>query len=190
LTEAQKRRVAFIKGELNEGKKACNAYLVLEPLPADATMSMREVIDALVSNANGTTFEGFTIRADVVRPKSKAAIVATLPSTTSTSGSNGITPPSYTVPPSEARRTIFMGSLDFAESEENVRSETEKVLVRERGVSKDGKPYVEGVRLIRDPTTGLGKGFGYVLLRVRPSPILLVLELDMLMGAENRIRKA
>ena len=77
---------------------------------------------------------------------------------------------SYTVPPIEARRTLFMGGLDFAENEENVRAATEVVLVKERGEA-GSKGWVERVRLIRDASTGLGKGFGYVLLRVRPLPL-------------------
>ncbi|KAL8292608.1 hypothetical protein RQP46_001220 [Phenoliferia psychrophenolica] len=169
LTDGQKRRVAFIRGEINEGKKVCNAYLVLAPLPASfATFAMADVLAAVVLDANGSTFEGMTLRADAVRPRSSASTVAAAKLASKPSKADSLAPPntgpSYTVPPAEARRTLFMGGLDFAESEENVRAATEAILVKERGPSGE-KGWVEGVRIVRDASTGLGKGFGYVLMR-------------------------
>lgn len=173
LTDGQKRRVAFIRGELNEGKKACNAYLVLEPLPASYTiLPLADLLRSLVAATDGSVFESFTLRADHVRPRSSAATTAAanLTSKPSKAEMNSLAPPntgpSYTVPPAEARRTIFMGGLDFAENEENIRDATEKILIREKGES-GATNWVESVRIIRDASTGLGKGFGYVLLRVR-----------------------
>lgn len=96
---------------------------------------------------------------------------------------------SYTVPPIEARRTLFMGGLDFAENEENVRVATEAVLVKERGEAKGEKGWVERVRLIRDASTGLGKGFGYVLLRVRSSPFPPRNELTLSPSTGRRMRR-
>ena len=175
LTDGQKRRVAFIRGELNEGKKACNAYLVLEPFPATYSgLSTHDLLAALVAATDGSVFEGFTLRADHVRPRSAAATLAAAQMASKPSKQDSLAPPntgaSYTVPPIEARRTLFMGGLDFAENEENVRAATEVVLVKERGEA-GSKGWVERVRLIRDASTGLGKGFGYVLLRVRPLPL-------------------
>jgi nucleolar protein 12 len=169
LTEAQKRKVAFFRGDINEGKKVCNAYLVLHSLPSTFTgLSNAELVDLIVQDTNGSAFEGVHIRADHVRPKSFAAILAAertaakpKPGDAEVAASN----PTYQVSPVEARRTIFMGGLDFAENEENVRAATEAVLVRERGAPGE-KTWVENVRLIRDASTGLGKGFGYVLLKV------------------------
>lgn len=168
LTDGQKRRVAFIRGELNEGKKACNAYLVFEALPKSfAALSDADILKILVDTTNGSTFEGNMLRADHVRPRSTAALLAAAqmaakPNAKITVPEQG---PSYTVPPVEARRTIFIGGLDFAESEENVRVAVEAALVREKGPS-GVKGWVEGVRIIRDASSGLGKGFGYILLRV------------------------
>eukprot|EP00092_Neocalanus_flemingeri_P012890 GFUD01013886.1.p1 GENE.GFUD01013886.1~~GFUD01013886.1.p1 ORF type:complete len:388 (+),score=164.83 GFUD01013886.1:36-1199(+) len=48
------------------------------------------------------------------------------------------------------KRAIFMGNLDFKTQEEDIR----------KLFSKCG--MVENVRLVRDSTTGIGKGFGYV----------------------------
>jgi nucleolar protein 12 len=169
LTDGQKRRVAFIRGELNEGKKACNAYLVVDNLPAGSSLTIAELMRLIVEATDGSLFEAFTLRADHVRPRSSAATLAAA-QTLAKPSTNLIAPQlggiAYTVPPIEARRTLFVGGLDFAESEENIRAATELVLVREKGPSGE-RGYVERVRIIRDASTGLGKGFGYVLLRVR-----------------------
>lgn len=171
LTDGQKRRVAFIRGELNEGKKACNAYLVLEGLPASfSALSDKDVLDLVVKAADGSVFEGFHLRADHVRPRSGAALLAAAQKT-ARPNENLIAPPTgaatFNVPAAEARKTLFVGGLDFAETEEAVRKATEEVLVREKGAPAAAgfACWVEGVRLIRDASTGLGKGFGYVLLR-------------------------
>jgi nucleolar protein 12 len=167
LSDAQKRRVAFIRGELNEGKKACNAYLVLEALPEN--VDVREVIQAIVAAANNSLFEGVTIHADLVRPRSAAAILAAAQMAAKPNPNLTEVPrnaETHHVSAHEAKRTLFIGGLDFAESEESVRSATEAVLVRERG-DAGGRPYVQNVRIIRDAGTGLGKGFCYVEFSVR-----------------------
>ncbi len=171
LTDGQKRRVAFIRGELNEGKKACNAYLVLEGLPASFKgLTDKDVLDLVVKAADGSVFEGFHLRADHVRPRSGAALLAAAQKT-ARPNENLIAPPTgaptFNVPAAEARKTLFVGGLDFAETEEAVRKATEEVLVREKGAPAAAgfASWVEGVRLIRDASTGLGKGFGYVQLR-------------------------
>ena len=168
LTDGQKRRVAFIRGELNEGKKACNAYIVIEDLPASSPIAMPELIKLIVEAIDGSVFETFTLRADHVRPRSSASTLAAA-QTLAKPNTSLIDPQvggaSYTVPPLEARRTLFVGGMDFAESEENVRAATEAILVKERGVCPE-KGWVERVRIIRDASTGLGKGFGYILFKV------------------------
>ncbi|GAA6007921.1 hypothetical protein JCM10207_004926 [Rhodosporidiobolus poonsookiae] len=165
LTDAQKRRVAFIRGELNEGKSTCNAYLVIEALPD--SVDVREVVQALVGAANNSLFQGATLHADVVRPRSAAALLAAAQMAAKPNPNLTDVPKNqdaHQVSAVEARRTIFVGGLDFAETEENVRKATEAVLVRERGEAGD-KPYVESVRVVRDASSGLGKGFCYVLLK-------------------------
>ncbi|BGP15824.1 hypothetical protein JCM10213_005692 [Rhodosporidiobolus nylandii] len=166
MTDAQKRRVAFIRGELNEGKKACNAYLVIEALPD--SVDVREVIQALVNAANNSTFQGMTLHADVVRPRSAAALLAAAQMAAKPNPNlldvQNKPQDAHQVSAHEARRTLFIGGLDFAENDENVRAATEAVLVRERGEAEDGS-YVENVRIVRDASSGLGKGFCYVLLK-------------------------
>lgn len=173
LTDAQKRRVAFIRGELNEHKAACNSYLVIQDFATPVEgVEMSEVIQLLVENTNNSVFDGFTLRADHVRPRSAAAVLAAAQMAAKPNPNLIDVPKSadaatYQITAVEARRTLFVGGLDFAETEENVRKATEAVLVRERGEIKGH--YVENVRIVRDASTGLGKGFCYVLLAVRSS---------------------
>ncbi|GAA5911503.1 uncharacterized protein JCM6883_005779 [Sporobolomyces salmoneus] len=168
LTDAQKRRVAFIRGELNEHKAACNSYLVIQAFPDEVEgVEMAEVIRLLVEFTNNSIFDGFTLRADHVRPRSAAAVLAAAQMAAKPNPNLIDVPQSadaatYQITATEARRTLFVGGLDFAETEENVRKATEAVLVRERGEIQ-GR-YVENVRIVRDASTGLGKGFCYVLL--------------------------
>ncbi|BGO99523.1 hypothetical protein RTBOTA2_002588 [Rhodotorula toruloides] len=165
LTDAQKRKVALIRGELNEGKKACNAYLVIAALPEN--VDPRAVVSAVIQAVNNSVFEGFTVHADAVRPRSAAALLAAAQLAAKPNANLTEVPKNndaYQVPATDAKRTVFIGGLDFAESEENVRKAVEAVLVRERG-EPDGRSYVENVRVVRDPSSGLGKGFCYVLLQ-------------------------
>ncbi|GAA5908211.1 hypothetical protein JCM8208_000346 [Rhodotorula glutinis] len=165
LTDGQKRRVALIRGELNEGKKACNAYLVIAALPDG--IDPVAVVKALVDATNNSVFEGFTLHADAVRPRSAAALLAAAKMAAKPNMELTDVPrnqDAHTVSALEARRTLFIGGLDFAENEETVRAATEAVLVRERGEPVEGR-FVESVRIVRDPSTGLGKGFSYVLLQ-------------------------
>lgn len=90
----------------------------------------------------------------------------------------------------EEKRTLYIGSLDFEEKEEAIRELCERLMVEERGKpvneqhvngtdggekgnvnhrAGDGpsSSWVERVRLVRDPETGLGKGFAYVMFKDR-----------------------
>ncbi|SCZ93939.1 BZ3500_MvSof-1268-A1-R1_Chr6-3g09006 [Microbotryum saponariae] len=172
LTDGQKRRVALFRGDLNQGKSTCNAYLVLEPFKntPSSSLSDADLIKLIVQSVDATHFEGYTLRADIVRPRSTAALVAAAqiaakPDLSVALPANAPKGPVYVVPNAEARRTVFIGGLDFGETEENVRKAIEPVLVREKGKASGRKGWVEGVRLIRDASSGLGKGFGYVLLQ-------------------------
>ncbi|KAG5178517.1 hypothetical protein JKP88DRAFT_261309 [Tribonema minus] len=61
-------------------------------------------------------------------------------------------------PTVDPARSVFLGNLPFDVREEEVRAHFSEI-------SEDGTAAIEGVRLIRDPDTQLGKGFGYVLFR-------------------------
>jgi len=57
------------------------------------------------------------------------------------------------------QRAVFVGNLPF--DDPNAESDLQKHFARHCGCTED---EIEGVRIIRDKTTYLGKGFGYVLL--------------------------
>jgi nucleolar protein 12 len=59
---------------------------------------------------------------------------------------------------------LFVGGLDYAAKEEDVRVLFEELVKSERGSSEDR--YVTGVRIVRDAATQLGKGFGYIHFKV------------------------
>lgn len=114
MTDAQKRRVAFIRGELNEGKKVCNAYLVLEALPEE--VDVRAVVQAIVSATDNSVFNGVTLHADAVRPRSAAAILAAAqmaakPNADLTNVPKNAPGEAHTVSAVEAKRTLFVGGV-------------------------------------------------------------------------------
>lgn len=57
-------------------------------------------------------------------------------------------------------RTVFLGNVAFDATEEEVRAHFAAALAAE-----GGDAAVEGVRLVRDAETQMGKGFGFVLLQ-------------------------
>lgn len=153
LTLAQKKKVAFIKGDLHEEAGSINTYVVFaHPPPVrkrDETkgpgcQSVMDPFDAaklLVARGDASGFMDRTLRVDLVRSPEEGDIV------------HGFDPHS----------TIFVGSLDFAAREEDLRVFFESVVVAEHGPPpEDIKSWVQGVRIIRDKDTQLGKGFAYV----------------------------
>lgn len=62
----------------------------------------------------------------------------------------------------DPKRSVFLGNLPFDAKEDAVRAHVAKGL-------EGGEGDVEGVRLVRDPETQQGKGFGFVLLKDRAS---------------------
>jgi len=190
LTAQQKRKIAYIRQDLNERAESVHAYVRLGD-PAlvrahrqpsgeahDARLS-GPVLAALLARAlDNTVFEGRHLRADTVQPLEPHEIVAAgldrvqLPDGTSLShrSASAVDP----------KRTIFVGNLDFEAQEEEVRALFERLVREERGepplvpsqaVRLDGTPasdamrpgeWVESVRIVRDKATQLGKGFAYV----------------------------
>ena len=55
-------------------------------------------------------------------------------------------------------RSVFVGSLPHYADEEDIRNHFAKVL-------PNGHADIEGIRLVRDPETLVGKGIGYMLFR-------------------------
>ncbi|KAI9452443.1 hypothetical protein F5148DRAFT_1300950 [Russula earlei] len=108
------------------------------------------------------------------------------------------------------KRTIFVGSLDFASREEDLRTFFEGVVSAELGPrtavaggsdedeedtgdpnahGSDPKTWVTRVRIVRDKDTQLGKGFAYVQFADRECvDEVLALESDKLKFAKRKLR--
>ncbi|TCD70865.1 hypothetical protein EIP91_001173 [Steccherinum ochraceum] len=175
LSTSEKKRVAFIKSEIHSGVDSVNAYVVFaHPPPVDPSrptnlpppapvMDPYEAAKLAIAKCDGSTFQERTIRVDAVRKD--ASEVATKGGELS----------------GDPKLTVFVGSLDFASKEEDLRAFFEGLMVAERGSPSEqaedededeeeegGAPktkaaaWVKRVRIIRDKDTLLGKGFGYV----------------------------
>ena len=169
LTPREKKRVAFIKQDFHEGGDAVNAYIVFAHPPLTVAVKragnaplLPEVMDPYeaakraVEKCDGTTFEGKTIRVDSVR---KGGV--------GDAGVEGLGDP---------KLSIFVGNLDFASKEEDLRAFFETLVANERGArprdSEGGEEtrsskWVTRVRIVKDKDTQLGKGFAYVQFVVR-----------------------
>lgn len=176
LTPGQKKKIAFIHGEFHGEADSVNAYVVfahplpegtrpanLPPLPM--TIDPYDAAKLAVEKCNNTIFMERVIRVDRVGVKGKAAVPASDDKEAEGAGSLLDADPKF---------TIFVGNLDFASKEEDLRVFFENLVVSEKGPApttgdeeeEDGvkKPasWVVRVRIIRDKETQLGKGFAYV----------------------------
>jgi nucleolar protein 12 len=160
LRTEEKKKIAFIKGELHEGAQTANAYVVFAHArpraagsDAEAPLDPYEAARMAIREANGSVFMERTIRVDRAgKPAGAADAAAT----------------------DDPKRTVFVGNLDFGSQEEDLRAFFEGVVSAERGppvAAEDGdedgaakKPasWVVRVRIVRDKDTQLGKGFAYV----------------------------
>lgn len=93
--------------------------------------------------------DGHTLRVDVVRPADGLATATT----------NLAKRDAWTAG-SDPRKSIFVGGVDYAAKEEDLRVFMEELLKSERG--SRAEPYIASVRIIRDKQTQMGKGFAYV----------------------------
>ena len=189
LMPKEKKRIAFIKQELHSGVDAVNAYVVFaHPIPDSAkrpanvpppapTMDPYEAARLAAERCDGTVFMDRTIRVDRVAKDGDGA---------QRTG----------VPAGDPKLTVFVGNLDFASKEEDLRAFFEALVVKERGPPGEAgkesseeeeeseeedeagedkvsvpKPrtWVKRVRIVRDKDTQLGKGFAYVQFVVRPN---------------------
>jgi nucleolar protein 12 len=115
-------------------------------------MSPFEAVDAVLA-ANGSTFQERTIRVDRVRLASALGLAAA----TNALGKRDAWLPAGMDP----KMSLFVGGLDYAAKDEDVRVYFEALVTAERGAPEAGH-WVTGVRIVRDKDTQLGKGFGYV----------------------------
>lgn len=176
-----KRKVAFIKKDVSRSSlevrirfkessadqqfhselDACNAYVVFAHPHPDRPNNVAPVLDPFeaadkVLAANGSDFMTRTIRVDRLRLPSAVALE---------SATNALSKRSAWLPTNaDPKKSLFIGGLDYASKEEDVRVYFEEMVKAERGSSAER--YVTAVRLIRDGATQLGKGFGYVHFKV------------------------
>jgi nucleolar protein 12 len=122
-----------------------------------------EAAQQAVLNCDATVFMEHTLRVDLARPvrDPKAGGDATL---------------------GDPKLSVFVGNLDFATKEEDLRVFFEALLSTERGpppapdaddedASQSKRTsWVTKVRVVRDRDTQLGKGFAYVQFLVRSFP--------------------
>lgn len=199
LTPAERKRVAFIKGEFHKEVDTVNAYIVFghfkpfdnhESTAATSQMPQIHPFEAArqaVEQCDGTVFMDRTMRVDRVG-KWRIGI-------DDKSGVSGDDVRKLGDP----RATLFVGNLDFAAKEEDLRVWFEGVVSRERGppplsgegegkdsseeedddVDSAGKTkvrekmqsWVRSIRIVRDRDTQLGKGFAYVRFSVGLIPL-------------------
>lgn len=158
--------------EKDEGKGgALNAAEA--DLDPNASKRARIVAAVLASLLDGSLFAGKHLRADMAQPLSsdevaqgKASIARAGEATHSGLIAHlapilnaGLGSLSTSTEPKE---TIFVGNLDFAAADEDLRAFFEGLVTSERGPPRASKSWVKSVRIVRDRATQMGKGFGYV----------------------------
>ncbi|KDR82884.1 hypothetical protein GALMADRAFT_56971 [Galerina marginata CBS 339.88] len=203
LNPAQKKRIAFINQEFHSTADTVNAYIVFahapnaEGRPANLpppapTLDPYEAVRLAAEKCEGTLFMERMLRVDLVGKKNAAGVDALKHS--STLGT-------------DPRLSVFVGNLEFASKEEDLRIFFEGVISAEKGpppltsqedldTSEEGgvstkKPaaWVTRVRIVRDKDTQLGKGFAYVQFADRECvDELLALEEDKLKFAKRKLR--
>lgn len=177
ITPAQKKKIAFINQEFHSTADTVNAYIVFaHPInvenrpsnlpPLSPTLDPYEAALLAAEKCDGTLFMERMIRVDRVGKaestvtvdfEKKSALVDTDP-----------------------KLSVFVGNLDFASKEEDLRVFFEGLMASEKGLppvnddideGERGKPstWVTRVRIIRDKDTQLGKGFAYVQFTVSPT---------------------
>ncbi|OXG50468.1 nucleolar protein 12 [Cryptococcus neoformans c8] len=163
-----KRKVAFIKKDFHSEIDSCNAYVVFAYPHPDRAANVAPILDPFeaaakfIASANSSTFSGRTIRVDSVRLPSSVALAG---ASTSLSKRDAWLPSN-----TDPKKSLFVGGLDYAAKEEDVRVFFEELVKAERGANKEGSgKWVTGVRIVRDKETQLGKGFGYVHFADRES---------------------
>ncbi|KAF9025780.1 hypothetical protein BDZ89DRAFT_1068023 [Hymenopellis radicata] len=135
LTPGQKKRIAFINHDFHSSASSVNAYVVFAHLADAPDASPYEAAQLAAEKCNGTTFMERFIRVDVVGKPDAVG---------------------------DPKLSVFVGNLDFASKEEDLRVFFEGVMSAERGPPPEGSTWVTRVRIVRDRETQLGKGFAYV----------------------------
>lgn len=191
LNPAEKKKVAFIKKEFHDAADTIHAYIVFgHPDPARSknvppSLDPFEAARMAVEGCDGATYMGRTLRVDRV---------ASGEGRNAADSSNSEARRIQTGTQTDPKRSIFVGNLDFASKEEDLRVFFETLVKAERSAtarvagddedgedgSQDGveKTWVSHVRIVRDPDTQLGKGFAYVEFTVSTPAYLTFLAID------------
>lgn len=141
-------------------------------------MNPYEAAREAVKKADGTIFMDRSIRVDFVgKTRGVGAAKGGAEQEKEAAGEGTETP----FGDADPKSTLFVGNLDLASKEEDLRVFFEGLMKAERGeppapenqenddlgASKKPRTWVTRVRIIRDKDTQLGKGFGYVQFIVR-----------------------
>lgn len=180
LTPAQKKKIAFIHQDFHNEADSVNAYVVFaHPVPTEnwpknlpppkEAMDPYEAASLAVERCNNTVFMERVIRVDRVGQVAKGLAKV--------SAENGKDGAAGALVDADPKFTVFVGNLDFASKEEDLRVFFENLMVAEKaekevednedeeGVKK-ARTWVVRVRIVRDKDTQLGKGFAYVQFAV------------------------
>ncbi|KAF4603695.1 hypothetical protein EYR40_000863 [Pleurotus pulmonarius] len=155
ITPEQKKKIAFINNDFHSTADTMNAYLVFaHPVPTESRSSSVPALPPCMDpyeaalfaakEADGTTFMERIIRVDIAEKNSSSSLHDTM---------------------GDPRLSIFVGNLDFASTEQDLRVYFEGVVATERGPPPESdkeSTWVTRVRIVRDKDTQLGKGFAYV----------------------------
>ena len=184
------KRVCAYKRKFSDHKDSVNAYVTFTD---SGSVSQAAAAAAKSSvEANGMVHNGHTLRIDFAAPLA-------------TNEGSGLFDP---------KRSVFLGNLPLRVTEEQVRTHFTESLESGGGVDSSGgsvgssrskhsgnvkgsddgpegddSPLVQGVRIVRDAETQLGKGFGYLLLRDRATAATaLMLDGTKLAGRPVRVQ--
>ncbi|KAF8886203.1 hypothetical protein BD779DRAFT_1531477 [Infundibulicybe gibba] len=206
LNPNQKKKIAFINHEFHSTADSVNAYVVFaHPVPDAVTETRPSNIPPppptldpyaaakiAVEKCNGTMFMERIMRVDAVGKK-HSGLSLTPPKGNATATIDG-----------DPKLSIFVGNLDFASKEEDLRVFFEGIVSAERGPPSPGeesnedestsgpekpKTWVTRVRIVRDKETQLGKGFGYIQFADRECvDEILAIEEAKLKFAKRKLR--
>ena len=151
---------------------SCNSYVVFAHPHPDRPSNLPPILDPYTAatqalSANASSFLSRTIRVDSLHPKNN-------PSTTSanlfTPSNTSTTPRDIWTAGTDPKKSLFVGGLDYATKDEDLRVFFEEKVKAERGARSGGEKWVTGVRVVRDKETQMGKGFGYIHFVVSATP--------------------
>ncbi|KAJ2915888.1 hypothetical protein MD484_g4503, partial [Candolleomyces efflorescens] len=217
LTPNQKKKIAFINHQFHSTADSVNCYVVFaHPVPplhlprngTDTknnetkdvqTMDPYEAAKQAVERGNNSVFMERVVRVDRVG-KHKRALGE------QGGGGGGAGGGDEAQGDADPKFTVFVGNLDFASKEEDVRVFFESLVEKEKGPAlalakgeegmdvdeekeKKRKGWVVRVRIVRDRETQLGKGFAYVQFSDKECvDEILALEEPKLKFAKRKLR--